>query len=413
MRDGESGFITQRKEATIFRIIPVSRIVILLLLISSIAYAVPSSFFSSSASPPNTAFTYIPKFVLIGDSVNFTEQVTGGTPPYRWFGWNFGDGSPSINTTATFLFHSFTNPGAYTVTMNVTDSASQFNSTSTIVTVNEWPVSSATAFGWVVPWNLTGTDGVNIHDVTYHGGLVISEARLAAVQVLYLNNFCGPFYDETGNMTGVKADGNISYYQNFTNSVNPYFQLTAEYRVGGYDYDESFRFYKDGAWELALEIGRGGCTTVKIYEPHWRIDLALNEQANNYMSMYTPQGTWQDLLWEGNHTDTGYRDIAHNSTIWRWGDQGRYYYIAPKEVRYDLDFPDLPSDIILARNHPNEIDASHGEHLESPTVWVNGEFAFRRDIVLWWVPKLYDHGPVSGLTLTHKVLSLVFYPGES
>ncbi len=386
---------------------------ILFLLIVSIESAAPGPFFVSSQDPPpNASFSYNPKFVLIGDNVNFTERVTGGILPYRWFGWSFGDGSPSINTTALFVFHTFLTPNTYTVTMNVTDNSFQFNSTSTTVSANEWPVSSSTAFGWLIPWNLTQTDGMNIHDVTYHGTTIIRDVRLAAVQVLYLNNFCGPFYDEAYNMTGVKQDGHIYYSQNITDPSNPYFELKAEYRVGGYDYDESFRFYKNGMWDLILTIGRGGCITDHIYEPHWRIDLALNENQNNYMGTYTPEGTWQDLLWEGNYTDTGLRDSTHNDTIWRWGDQGKYYYIVPSIIRRDLDLPYLRSDIILARNHPNEIEKFNGEigHLESPAEWANGEFAFRRDIVIWWVPKIWDHGPIPTLNQNPKIATLIFYP---
>jgi len=400
------------------RALDVQRTIILLALVGSIFYAVPSPFFSSSASPLSADFSYSPKFDLIGDSINFTQRVAGGTPPYT-FGWNFGDGSLSIVTTADSVFHAFTTPNTYTVTMNVTDSAAipQFSVKSQAVTANEWPVSASTAYGWRIPWNLTADDGVNIWNVTYHGTIIIRDARLTAVQVLYVNNLAGPFFDEPlppggGPMTQVKADGNISYYQNTTDPSNPYFQLTAEWRVGGYDYTEAFRFYKNGAWEPILMIGREGSPADHIYEPHWRIDLALTEETNNYMSMYTPSGTWQDLLWEGNYTDNGFRDQAHNGTVWRYGDNGRFYYIVPTIIRWDLDLPSVPSDLILVRDHPNEFENSHVEfqHIESPTEWINGELAFRRGIAFWWVPKMWDHGPVAGLNPSLKIASLTFYP---
>ena len=396
------------------RALDVQRTIILLALVGSIFYAVPSPFFSSSSSPLSASFNYEPKFVLIGDSVNFTQTVTGGTPPYT-FTWSFGDGSPIVTTAASNVYHTFTTPNTYTVTMNVIDSSSpvpQTDMSTQTVTVNEWPISTTTAFGWNIPWNLTANDGVNISNVTYNGTIIIRDARLTAVQVLYLNNLCGPFFDEPTNMTGVKADGNISYSQNFTNPSNPYFQLTSEWRVGGYDYTEAFRFYKNGAWEPILMIGRDGCPTDHIYEPHWRIDLALTEEANNYMGMYTPSGAWQDLLWEGNYTDNGFRDPAHDGTVWRYGDNGRFYYIVPTIIRWDLDLPSLSSDLILVRDHPNEFENSHAEfqHIESPTEWINGELVFRRDISFWWVPKMWDHGPVSGLNPSLKIASITFYP---
>ncbi len=344
----------------------------------------------------------------MGDTVNFTQRVTGGTPPYT-YAWNLGDGSTG---TGGIVLHKYTSPGTFTVTLTVTDATPSVNSISYPETVQVWPIDLSSSLGWVVRWNLTADDGVNIWNVTYHGNMIIRDARLTAVQVLYLNNFCGPFFDEPFNMTGVKQDGNISYNQTST-GPDPYFQLTSEYRVGGYDYTEDFRFFKSGKWEPELTIGRDGCPTDHIYEPHWRIDLALTETANNYMSMYTPQGTWQDLIWEGNYTDNGFRDPLHNSTVWRYGDRGRFYYIAPKIVRWDVDLPALLSDLILVRNHPNEIEVSHAEfgHVESPVEWVNGELAFRRDIAFWFVPKVYDHGPVPGLTLSLKIITLTFYPG--
>jgi PKD repeat protein len=332
------------------------------------------------------------------------------------FSWDFGDGSPIITTAASSVFHTFTTPNTYTVTMNVTDSASQFSTTNQSVTVYEWPISSSTAFGWVIHWNITSDDGVSIWNVTYNGKIIIRDARLTAVQVLYLNNLCGPFLDEPtlSDMTTVKNVGNISYYQNLTDPSNPYFQLTSEWHVGGYDYTEAFRFYMNGMWQPILMIGRDGCPADHIYEPHWRIDLALTEDSNNYMSTYTPQGSWQDLLWEGNYTDNGFRDLAHNQTAWRYADQGRFYYISPTIIRWDVDLPSLSSDLILVRNHPNEIETPpHYEfgHVESPTEWINGELAFRRDIAFWWVPKMWDHGPVTGLYPGLKIAYLTFYPG--
>ncbi len=362
--------------------------------------------FSSSLSPPTVSFSYNPKFIIIGDSINFTQKITGGTPPYT-FSWSFGDRTLGSGPT---VLHTYTVANTYTVTLNVTDSLSQFNSISEPVTVNEWPVSSL-GLGWVVPWNLTQTDGVNIWNVTYHGTIIIRDARLAAIQDLYLRNFCGPFYNEAYNMTGVKADGNISYFQNSTDQSNPYFQLTAEYPSGGYDFTEAFRFYKNGTWEPTLIIRRGGCAAIHVYELHWRVDLALTEDTNNYMSAYTPEGTWLDLLWEGNYTDNGFRDQAHNGAIWRYADQGRYYYIAPVISRADLDLPSLPSDLVLVRGHPNEIEVSHSAlQVESPVEWVNGEPTFRKDIAFWWVPKVYEHGPIPGVSLNATIIALAFYP---
>jgi len=373
----------------------------------------------TAPTPLTLSFKFVPNLndtqsgsIINGDIVTFTANATGGTGPYS-FTWNFGDGSTPVTSLTNSTQHRFnlTNdtPEVFTVTCTVTDSTPQAISVNRAVTVQDWPVNR---LGWRIFWNITNTDGINIWNVTYHNNIVIRDARLAAVQVLYSFgcSTTNAFYDEPGflAMMGVKNAGNI-VYQNSTASPNPYFEITSPYQVGGYDYDETFRFYQNGRWEIDMMIGRGGCAIDHIYEPHWRIDLALGEDSNNYMSQYTPQGKWQDQVWEGNYTDNGYRDQAHNASEWRWADNGRYYYITPTIIRADTDLPPLASDVILARNHPSEIELSHDfTHVESPAEFGNGELAFRRDIVLWFVPKILDHGPsaVNGV----KDITLTFNP---
>jgi PKD repeat protein len=51
-------------------------------------------------------------------SVNFTCNVTGGTPPYSYF-WSFGDGATSSSANPS---HTYQSSGTYGVTLKVTDS---------------------------------------------------------------------------------------------------------------------------------------------------------------------------------------------------------------------------------------------------------------------------------------------------
>ena len=353
--------------------------------------------------------------------MNFTALPSGGTPPYT-ISWNFGDGQTG---SGLVVLHSFISPANYTVTVTVTDSALATSSTIHGVIVQSWPVK---VFGWVVPWNITANDGINVWNVTYHGTLVIRDVRLAAAEVLYAVNptvnqpFCGPFYDEPYNETGVKLDGDI-FYENSTNPLNPYFQIRAEYRVGGYAYQETYRFYPSGRFDTELTIARGGCAYDHIYEPHWRFNLATGNTTQDLFSSYTPSGTWQDLIWEGNYTENGFKDPTHSNSQWRFGDDGRYYYITQTIVRADLDLPYTPSNMILVRARPNEVETFHTElcvnpntnpptpdpaYCPSPLAFVNGELAFRRDIAFWYIPRVWDHGPVNAAP--PKDITLSFYP---
>ena len=383
----------------------------ILVLFLSTFFSLPGSLALTSRAvqplaPLMTDFVWYPKFVVTGDSPNFTAQWSGGTPPYT-VSWNFGDGQTGNGPQ---VFHKFNSPANYTVTVTVTDSLGLTSSRAHGVKVQAWPIN---IFGWVVRWNITANDGINIWNVTYHGTLVIRDVRLTAIQVLYSpapsgQPFCGPFYDEPFNETGVRADGNI-FYENSTNPLNPYFQLRAEYRVEGYYYQEAYRFYPTGRWNTEFIAARGGCAFDHIYEPHWRFSLATGNYTQDLLSTYTPSGAWQDLIWEGNYTDNGFRDASHNSTQWRFGANGMYYYITPTIVRADLDLPDLSSNLILVRARPNEIELSHPlVGIENPIEFVNGELAFRRNIAFWFIPRVWDHGPVNAAP--PKDITLSFYP---
>ncbi len=74
------------------------------------------------APVPMTAnFTLSTSPTEVNVPVSFSATVTGGTPPYVSFSWNFGDGSAlgSGNTPT----HAYTAAGTFSVTVTVTDSA--------------------------------------------------------------------------------------------------------------------------------------------------------------------------------------------------------------------------------------------------------------------------------------------------
>ena len=128
------------------------------------------------------------------------------------------------------------------------------------------------------------------------------------------------------------------------------------------------------------------------------------------MSTFTPQGTWQTLLWEGDYVDNGARDSSHNATQWRLGDGGKFYYMVPSITRTETDLPTLSSKIILVRARPNEIEFYHSASLENPSRFANGELAYRRDIALWFLADVWDRGPGINPT-SFNVVTLSFYPG--
>ena len=60
---------------------------------------------------------------VVGVPINFTSVITGGVAPYTW-NWSFGDGGYGNTQNVS---HNYTAPGAYTVTLNVTDSTGNYS----------------------------------------------------------------------------------------------------------------------------------------------------------------------------------------------------------------------------------------------------------------------------------------------
>ena len=68
------------------------------------------------------AFAGDNQLVTAGDTVSFdsSNSFTGSGKTITAHSWDFGDGSPIVNSTATPA-HTYTSAGTYTVTLNVTD----------------------------------------------------------------------------------------------------------------------------------------------------------------------------------------------------------------------------------------------------------------------------------------------------
>ncbi|MDY6834656.1 MAG: PKD domain-containing protein [Chloroflexota bacterium] len=64
-------------------------------------------------------FSAEPTKVLVGETVYFTDETTGGTPSYT-YEWNFGDSSTSTEANPSYTYNT---PGIYSVSLLVTDSS--------------------------------------------------------------------------------------------------------------------------------------------------------------------------------------------------------------------------------------------------------------------------------------------------
>ncbi len=336
----------------------------------------------------------------------------GGSPPFS-YSWAFGDGQTNV-TSQRSTSHTYTQVGNYTVSLTVTDSTSSQTVTKNLA-VHSWPARWA---GWTLRWNITDNDGVDVWNSYYNSNLVIRDARMAGIVVRYKDGFC-LFYDEfaieytdTGIFEYSPPGTPDPWMEIRTMSVNRFFSL-----VGGYWYQQVWRFYASGRWDAEVQIDNGGgCGADHYYEPHWRFDLALGGDSHEFMSQYTPAGSWRDLVWEGNYTDNEFRDASHNGTQWRIGGNWSYYYVAPFTSHTAGDLPTISSKMYLVRSKPNEVETTPTllYDLENPRVWVNsGELAFDRNLAFWLLGGVWVHAPVVHVDGdTPNIVSTSFYPSK-
>jgi hypothetical protein len=98
-------------------------------------------------------------------SVTVTANVSGGTPPYRYF-WSFGDGTNAMAAGGT---HVYTSHGSYEILLRVTDRDNRTTGAGVTVTVNpvqERPtllnasnqtLGAGETNAWIVPISLPST----------------------------------------------------------------------------------------------------------------------------------------------------------------------------------------------------------------------------------------------------------------
>lgn len=386
------------------------------IIISAALYGMSNLTDAHAAGLLTGSFTSSPQYFLAGGNDSFTGTASGGVSPYK-FNWTFGDGPLVAN--GSLVTHIFSVAGSYTVRLNITDSTPvlpmQISITNT-VTVHGSPL---VIDGWSVNWNITDYHGVEIYNSTYNGVLAIRDALINGVSVVYFQQPPGLsclFFDDLGHDDLAASIAGFTV-QNSTDPSNPWFEIRANFNPSlvGYNYTQFWRFYKSGEWDAILYVGHIGCGWNHYYQPHFRIDLAVGNKNRDLMSQYAPSGVWQNLIWEGNYTDNGFRDIAHNATQWRLGDGTGYYYMVPRVIPYAGDMPKFASKIYLVRDRPGELepDTNPPATPPDPNNFVNGELAYRQSIAFWYLPTFGDHWLYSvGQTPTGypSIVSLSFYP---
>lgn len=260
---------------------------------------------------------------------------------------------------------------------------------------------------WDVQYEVTGTDGFRVYNVTYNGMPVLTSVKLAEWHAAYAGNSWG-FEDYTGCGGGGGGfpispfgDTQVLDLVDETNTVIG-FEVVQDFRMSNwgyncnYRYEQHMQFYEDGRFRVvAGAYGRDCGSGSAIYRPLVRIDIAVNGADNDSLAAWSGSDwiTQTTEFWELQnipYTAEGYR--------WRVTDQtGAGYYIEPGRGQFNDGGQGDTAYFYVVAHHPNEGDtdlpiigdccATGGDYRQGPHLFLNNEGIENTDIVLWYVPQ--------------------------
>ena len=279
--------------------------------------------------------------------------------------------------------------------------------------------------GWKITYRLTGSDGLEIRDVTFKGRPVLHSAKIVDWHVSYQQkggeklDTSTETYIEGRRVEFVKGeDGNYLFGYNdamgcplFSTSVvlafngpqvralksGDGFMLTQDFRnpkwpmACNYRYENRFEFYNDGSFRV-VGVNKGrGCGDNAIYRPVMRIDMALGDQED----FYSYDGNWK--RWDSEQSERvpdggerfAYKVVADS-------DRQKGYYIEPNHRQFHDNSRGDHATLFVTKFKPQEGDKdlltlgsccdlnNDGveQYLKPP------ESLKSSHLVLWYVPRI-------------------------
>lgn len=251
--------------------------------------------------------------------------------------------------------------------------------------------------GWLMDYEVTGTDGLRIYNVSYNGVTVMTSAKAIEWHADY---GASGYTDYTGCGGGGGGFHINPYGETEIKDLADGFEVVQDFRMYNwgnycnYRYEQHFQFYNDGRFRVVGGAYGKGCGENAIYRPIIRIDVAVAGDDNDTFAVWDGTGWWDQSAenwWSqaAPYTPEGYK--------WRVMDQsGAGYYMEPGQ---DNNFGDLgrgdDAFIYVTQHHPSEGDTDLGiigaccndNYQQGPHIYLNNETILNENIVVWYVPQ--------------------------
>jgi hypothetical protein len=283
--------------------------------------------------------------------------------------------------------------------------------------------------GWKITYRLTGSDGLEIRDVSFRGNPVLASAKIVDWHVSYQQkggedlNTSEEVYIEGRRVEFMRGDnGNFLFGYNdamgcplFSTSVvlafngpqirelknGDGFMLTQDFRnpkwpmACNYRYENRFEFYRDGSFRV-VGVNKGrGCGDNALYRPVMRIDMALGGKEN----FYSYDDRWR--VWEKEGSEHVDQRLPSSTNRYPYKltsatDEQYGYYIEPNYGQFGDDSRGDNATLFVTKFKENEGDkdlltlGSCCDLLDDGVerYLKEAEPIKESNIVLWYVPRI-------------------------
>lgn len=269
-------------------------------------------------------------------------------------------------------------------------------------------VNSLGQDGWKMDYVITGSDGLQLSNVTFNGKTVLKNAKLLDWHVSYSTREGFGYSDAIGcplfsaavviAYNGPKTEPIVKDGQEVGFAVVQDFRQPPWPTPCNYRYVQRFEFYKDGRFRVAqADFGRG-CGTDGMYRPVVRIDLDTGAAQNVAEWDGKQWQTWDKEQWrlqdDGKLTTEGFQYRV-------LGNDGAGYYVEPGRGQFGDGGRGDKAFTYFSAYKPEEGEQDtvtigsccNSDHRQGPEQFIEpAEPLQDKDVVLWYVPQMKNDG---------------------